>query len=334
MKLSCDIVKDLLPLYVEDMISGSSAEAVREHLEACPACSRERETLENAAKETVVDEAESQKAPLMLLKKRLRLERVLSVLCGCALAACVLTAVFAYQTAMRAVDYDDDLFEITETEEGFVLADLDEEATNFTSQYYDKDGKRVREILAWHSNWDLLSGQRRQHEVTFTEGLGTVNDDGETENEVLQEAFYQCDELLSWPGPKTDTVYYRNMATGQLTLIYGEGFDGDTELLEEGKLQGRMELDRHVKLASACAAALLLLWLVFRRTKLGVLFRYLCLIPSAYLASAFLSDGGLYPSHSYCPDQEQLMICWQAAPILAFFVFCMLAYAWVRLKRD
>lgn len=69
MKLSCDIVKDLLPLYVEDMISGSSAEAVREHLEACPACSRERETLESAAKETAVDEAESQKAPLMLLKK-------------------------------------------------------------------------------------------------------------------------------------------------------------------------------------------------------------------------------------------------------------------------
>lgn len=39
MKMECDIVRDLLPLYVEHISSEASNNAVREHLEKCPQCS-------------------------------------------------------------------------------------------------------------------------------------------------------------------------------------------------------------------------------------------------------------------------------------------------------
>ncbi len=38
MKLECDIVKDLLPLYVEHLTSQTSSAAVEEHLETCETC--------------------------------------------------------------------------------------------------------------------------------------------------------------------------------------------------------------------------------------------------------------------------------------------------------
>ena len=33
MKIACEIIRDLLPLYAEDMVSEKSKEAVEEHLE-------------------------------------------------------------------------------------------------------------------------------------------------------------------------------------------------------------------------------------------------------------------------------------------------------------
>ena len=45
MKSECSIVKDLLPLYVEDLVSPETAEYVATHLESCPTCRAELDTL-------------------------------------------------------------------------------------------------------------------------------------------------------------------------------------------------------------------------------------------------------------------------------------------------
>ena len=38
MKNECSIIRDILPLYVENMVSEDTSEFVKEHLERCPAC--------------------------------------------------------------------------------------------------------------------------------------------------------------------------------------------------------------------------------------------------------------------------------------------------------
>ena len=45
MKLRCEVVQDLLPLYLDKTCSGESAQAVGEHLDECPACRLELEKL-------------------------------------------------------------------------------------------------------------------------------------------------------------------------------------------------------------------------------------------------------------------------------------------------
>ena len=41
MKLECCVVRDLLPLYVENMVSGQTGELIRQHLAECPDCRKE-----------------------------------------------------------------------------------------------------------------------------------------------------------------------------------------------------------------------------------------------------------------------------------------------------
>ena len=45
MKTDCDVIRDLLPLYADDVCSGSSRQMIDEHLQECPECSAMLERL-------------------------------------------------------------------------------------------------------------------------------------------------------------------------------------------------------------------------------------------------------------------------------------------------
>ena len=46
MKITCNIIEDLLPLYVDDMVSEDSRQLVEEHLKMCPACRKMQEEMQ------------------------------------------------------------------------------------------------------------------------------------------------------------------------------------------------------------------------------------------------------------------------------------------------
>ena len=50
MKLDCCVIRDLLPLYVENMVSEQTAEQIKEHLAVCPNCQREHDSFQNAGR--------------------------------------------------------------------------------------------------------------------------------------------------------------------------------------------------------------------------------------------------------------------------------------------
>ena len=74
----CSIVKDLLPLYAEDLTSGETAAFVKAHLEGCAACRAEYETVKEPPKAP----AEETAAPLKAVKKKLLKKRLLIALCA------------------------------------------------------------------------------------------------------------------------------------------------------------------------------------------------------------------------------------------------------------
>ena len=48
MKITCNIIEDLLPLYIDDMVSEDSRQLVEEHLKECASC---RKMLDEMKKE-------------------------------------------------------------------------------------------------------------------------------------------------------------------------------------------------------------------------------------------------------------------------------------------
>lgn len=61
MNLSCDVIRDILPLYAEDMVSGATRELVDEHLCGCDGCTKELAALKKAPKVPVEEDTGSLK---------------------------------------------------------------------------------------------------------------------------------------------------------------------------------------------------------------------------------------------------------------------------------
>lgn len=96
MKLDCDIIRDLLPLYAERIASPASTALVEEHLETCEAC---RAELKQMRMPVPVQPESQPDAPLKDIQKTLQkksiravLAAVLTVLCAVALVVWMGTA--------------------------------------------------------------------------------------------------------------------------------------------------------------------------------------------------------------------------------------------------
>lgn len=50
MKNECSIIRDLLPLYAENMVSDDTAAFVAEHLKSCEACRKEYEQIKSQSR--------------------------------------------------------------------------------------------------------------------------------------------------------------------------------------------------------------------------------------------------------------------------------------------
>jgi hypothetical protein len=69
-KLPCDIIKDLMPLYVESLVSDNSAELIESHLEECSHCRTYCEELKSGVKiEVSIDERQMEDRGAVIVKR-------------------------------------------------------------------------------------------------------------------------------------------------------------------------------------------------------------------------------------------------------------------------
>ena len=88
-KMDCDIIRDLLPLYVDDVVSDATRQAVDDHLAGCPSCQQELVRLQRTLRLPLVQEA----APLRQLRRRWKQTKfrtaLISILCTALLLGCL-----------------------------------------------------------------------------------------------------------------------------------------------------------------------------------------------------------------------------------------------------
>lgn len=72
MRNECNIIRDILPLYIEDMVSGDTADFVESHLKQCGACRAKLEKLKTPGEPPVAADTQQDRdeAPLRSFQKR------------------------------------------------------------------------------------------------------------------------------------------------------------------------------------------------------------------------------------------------------------------------
>ena len=102
MKNECSIVRDILPLYLENMVSNETGTFVKEHLKDCPECTAELEALKAGPKVEKIGsemrdslEVEVMKSMKATRKKfRKKAYRVAAIIAGIFIIVCVLLHFF------------------------------------------------------------------------------------------------------------------------------------------------------------------------------------------------------------------------------------------------
>ena len=90
MKISCNVIEDLLPLYIDEMVSEDSRQLVEEHLKGCQSCQR---ILEEMKQENRLGEGQQndrhkkEMEPLKKIRRKIRRKRIAAVLTAVILVA-------------------------------------------------------------------------------------------------------------------------------------------------------------------------------------------------------------------------------------------------------
>lgn len=158
MENKCKIIKDLLPLYVEDMLSEESKKFIIDNIEDCPECKIELEELKlNIEEEKYLDSK-----PLEFLDKEIKKDKRINLFAlGFGLLS-LFIIFLSYISSPIYFPYSEDLINLTSTEEKHII-EFSEEVTGYNIQdkiSLDSEKNEVW-IEAWKTPLDSLLPPRK-----------------------------------------------------------------------------------------------------------------------------------------------------------------------------
>ena len=268
MKNECSIVRDLLPLYAESMVSPETASFMEEHLKDCEHCRKEYERLKAPCAVPAQDDA----APLLMLQKKMAAKRLRTIVLTAVFAVALLVSAFAVLDAPVYLPYTEELLAVEPVGENGLQITFDPSVTDFNyTVYQDPDGGNFYycDVEAWYSLWDrwFPGGEEQRTAVVFP----------------------------AKPYPVT-VMYCPNDGT-ESTCVYGEAGEGGSIALP------RLALGYYLILAVLALAVLFVAWLVAKgRPRQRVWIERIMLYPVSYLISHGIVVGFRAISYSLVRD--------------------------------
>lgn len=153
MNVSCEIIRDLLPLYAENMESKASQQLVQEHLAHCASCTAELQSMK-----TQLAAPQCELKPLEHIRRDIRKKRTWTVIFAVSVAAILLLSVFSYLASPEYFSGASDVYDVVEYGEQEVLLAFDSRVTGYrATRYRDPDGHVCVGIMAWTTRLDRLA---------------------------------------------------------------------------------------------------------------------------------------------------------------------------------
>ena len=266
----CGIVRDLLPLYQEGMLSPESVEFLAEHLKTCPACRAEREKL---AVEPLPPEEKTETAPeLENVRRKLRRQRRRTAVLAVCLTLALAMALFARLTERHYFPEPKGVVSVvSQAGSGEKVLRFAGDVTGAAVSYQKAEGGGSAVFLrVWWTEWDRLFGNT----------------------------------LSEMPAPQGSAVYFSPNNGSDDILLWGRDQAPGGGVIS----LPRLALAYYAALALAALAALGLLALALRRRKSGLWLRRAALAPAAYLLGELLVRGLTTVSYSMERDFALILV--------------------------
>ena len=165
MSNKCNLIRDILPLYVEDMVSTDTREFVREHLGHCESCHAEFEHMRKPA--GFIPDADI--VPLKRIKKELFIKRLQTIFFTAILACSILAVAFGILTSPEFFPYSDKLFNVIDGSNGSIIITFDNKVTGYSciKEFNKETDTEIYHINAWTTAWDGYSSNRGKQNMVI-----------------------------------------------------------------------------------------------------------------------------------------------------------------------
>lgn len=305
MKISCDIIRDLLPLYAENMTSQASSEMVETHLGECEGCTNYLKELRTPAR--LPEQITVQN--LNHIKKEIGKRRLLAVLTAVFLmlslvaGICTFLDAEIYLSAQQAIDH------VEQMEDGSVRV-----YWRYTSRgcTYNKD----REDFSEPGNWGMLMHKKRSELLSHK---GEVSPEMIAMNSMLPyDTFGEAGSDFS----DKDNFWYVNFQDGTAGMLLR---DGGAEKPAEGYVftgANNRFAWYCVNMAVLGIAFALAAW-VLRGRRAGKFVRYFALFFGCVCLASVFASGGQFVSHHSAVYRKVTRSVYSLIPMLltGYFAF-------------
>lgn len=252
MDISCDVIRDILPLYAEDLASPATRELVESHLSGCEGCSQELERLKKAQKIPVDTDVHS----LRRVSAGLRNRRILTVVCVVMTLVSLIWSGMVFMVTPIALSYENAIESVELREDGALAIDLSGARIGTGWMSYPESDIDLFFALTTPYDWLLAKWEDRQISQMSEDELEDYVQKRYVKQHLTQEdwdRFYSVETLYCFvneqgnlyisgipeleetiqeqKGPYTQTDHNYDLwyvdGDGTMTLLWGGG-DGET----------------------------------------------------------------------------------------------------------
>lgn len=270
--MECDVIRDLIPLYAEDMLSDASEKLVEDHLGDCEDC---RRYLDNMKLENT--EKPNKNEPLSFLNNTLGKDRKLQGLMIGSFFLSVFLVIASFLTYPHPVDYKD----------GLVTKDTSGDKVNLSFS------EEVTSLYVDGGYGDVESSDSPK--TIFLDGSYTYLD------RMLggKSVGYQVDKA------DVDAIMYNNNGDNFAKVLY----DPHANYIHGGRLVlPRLALGIYAKLVTGVLLIFIVLILTLLRKKDKYFKIRFIALPASYLLANFLIKGTDLSSHHLIRDLGYILV--------------------------
>lgn len=284
MKVTCNVIKDVLPLYLENMLSDDSCIMVEEHIEQCQECKNYLNEM-CTFNEMPVDRNTS---PLLKIKSTLRKKKIQTAIFSMMFSIMIFVITIAFLTAPEYIPYSEGSVTINEIGNGSVLAQFEDTVYGYDINRYPTDDNTgyVYHITTWNSLWN-----RNIKKSNTNNTILNPND----ENVV--------------------SVYYYHIDGSEDILMYGKDINPNGGIVT----LPRLFLSYYALIAIVFAATCGFIMLIFHRNKKVLNFTMkVFFLPVSYLLSHLIIKG--FTTSSYTATRDFYAILLVMIPLYIAFL--------------